>query len=170
MKMPEIKNDANIKADAPADKAVVTPVVSPTVTDKPVDHSVSIEEIKKQIADLTALVTKKEVAQVLPSAEGNKPAVDDFDVKMAAYEKKKFEASLTADDKAKIAAIPGSSSMSIETLQYVLGLAKASTVVPNKNFPAISGGASNTVEPQSQDDFIKSYKAYEESQKKGGKK
>lgn len=166
--MPDIKDTPEVKEIVSADPANVTTTVTP-ISDK-VDYSASIEEIKKQIADLTTLMTKKEVAPVLPSTEGNKPVVDDFEVKMAAYEKKKFEASLTADDKAKIAAIPGSGSMSIETLQYVLGLAKASTVVPNKNFPAISGGASNTVTPQSEDDYLKSYKAYEESLKKGGKK
>ena len=145
-----------------------TPVVvpeNPTKDKDKVDNSDKLTRLEEKIMALEAMLNKKEVKPevVLPN---EKPA-DDFEAKMAAYEKKKFEASLTADDKAKLAKVPGSASMSIETMQYILGLTK--TEVPLKQFPQVSGGASTTVEPQSQEDYIKQYKKYEESLKKGGK-
>ena len=144
---------------------IVVPETPPVSTDKN-EAIEKIAKLEEKLTKLEELLMKKEVKVDVPVATQT-PVVDDFETKMAAYEKRKFEASLSADDKAKIDKIPGSASMSIETLQYILSLQK--TDVPIKNFPSVTGGASTTVEPQSQDDYIKQYKEYEKSMKKGGK-
>ena len=165
----DIKNNTtdNQIIDSKPVENIETPVIPTNIQENKQDNSSVIEEMKKELQELKELIKNNKAQTVQPIEQ--KPD-DDFEIKMAAYEKKKFDASLTADDKAKLAKIPNSSNLSIEQMQYFLNLEKQTSTVPTKNFPQISGGASNTVEPVSQDDYLKNYKEWEKTQKKGGKK
>jgi hypothetical protein len=97
---------------------------------------------------------------------------EDFDAKIAAYEKRKYLASLSPEDKAELAKIPGGEAMSVDQIQFFLSLAKGANAsqVQKKSFPAIDnsvtgqGGANKDM-----DDYIKEYKKYEEAKLKRGK-
>lgn len=167
----EIKNNItdNQIIDSKTVENIENPVIPVNPQENKQDNSSVIEEIKKELQELKEFM-KNNKPQTTQPVENNVPVVDDFEIKMAAYEKKKFDASLTPEDKAKLSKIPNSNNLSIEQMQYFLNLEKQTSTVPTKNFPQISGGASNTVEPISQDDYVKQYKEWEKSQKKGGKK
>ena len=160
----DVKPNSNTETVTPQNNE--TPIVTPV--DNKVEMQKMISEmLKKELEDFkTSLSLQNNVTKTdTIKPDTIKPVVDDFESKMAEYERKKFYSSLSNDDKTKISAIPNSKDMSIDTIQYILGLIKPQT----KSFPNVTGGASQTVEPQSQDDFIKSYKEYEKSLKKGGK-
>lgn len=167
----DIKNNGteNQIIDSKPVENIETPVNPTNIQENKQDNSSVIEKLQKELQELKELIKNNKIQTPQP-VEQKTVVDDDFEIKMAAYEKKKFDASLTAEDKAKLSKIPNSNNLSIEQMQYFLNLEKQTSTVPTKNFPQISGGASNTVEPISQDDYVKNYKEWEKSQKKGGKK
>ena len=167
----DIKNNItdNQIIDSKTVENIENPVIPANITENKQDNSSVIEKLQKEFEELKELIKNNKPVTPQP-IEQKTDVVDDFEIKMAAYEKKKFDASLTVEDKAKLSKIPNSNNLSIEQMQYFLNLEKQTSAVPTKNFPQISGGASNTVEPVSQDDYLKNYKEWEKAQKKGGKK
>lgn len=137
-------------------------------------------DVKQPVVDIDAIV-----ATVIKSIEAKMTKVqepkatetkvveeDDFEKKLAAYEKKKFVANLKEEDKTLLNGLPAYDSLSVEQLNWIISKIKAgsSAEVTKKSFPTADNTAPTNNTASTVEDYVKRFKEKEAKMKKNGGK